>query len=248
MSRELPLVVTAAWWFHGWLCGAVTSDDVIRELAAHSPVHALGGLTPTRTPGAGDGVLDALATLQLAGASAVGCALPAAGDPAGLRGPASLNREATEAGGLIVGIGCTTALLPEVVGSATIWHVRSMNPRPPADLGLADRALRQTVIAAADRLASLDVASWSPDTADHLMNLHHTPTLVAPDVVPERAVRLAEHASHLLAICEAGLADGSGAAVSAHEVMARQDVLDGLSRTARHALQAAASPDAWPHN
>lgn len=246
MSRELPLVVTAAWWFHGWLCGSVTSDDVVEELAAHSPVHALGGTAATRTPDAGDGVLDALATLQLSGAVAVGCALPRPGDPAGLRGPASLNREAVDAGGLVVGIGSGKALVPEVTGSATVWHLRAMNPRPPADLGDADRSLRQALLTGADRLAALDVAAWSPDAADGIMNLHHAPRLTPPTVVPERAVRLAERASHVLAICEAALSDGTGGAVSVAEATGRQDALDDLERAARHALQAAASPDAWP--
>ena len=29
-ERVLDVVVTAAWWFHAWLCGRVTSDDVVR--------------------------------------------------------------------------------------------------------------------------------------------------------------------------------------------------------------------------
>lgn len=248
MSRELPLVVTAAWWFHGWLGGRASADEVLEHLGRHSPVHTLAGSIARATPGAGDGLVDALATLQLSGASGVACALPVPGDPAGLRGPADLNREATEAGGLLLGLGSDLALVPDTVGQGTAWHVRRANPRPPGDLGEADRRLRSVLIEAADRLAALEVASWSPDAVDEVLNLHHTEELEVPANVPPRAAALAERSLRLLRVVDVAYEDGTGGAVSAHEAMARQDALDDLERAARHALQAAASPDAWPEH
>lgn len=246
MSHDLPLAVTAAWWFHAWLHARVSVDEVVMALQQHTPVHSLSGATSTRTPEAADGLVDALATLQLAGATGVACALPAPGDPAGLRGPMDLTRDAVEAGGVLLALGSDLALLPEAVGSATLWQLRHAHPRPPGDLGDADRTLRSTLLEALDRLQDLDVASWSPDATDEVLNLHHTPALHAPPGVPATAVRLAERAVRLLAVAEVAMADGASGAVTSSEVIRRQDALLDLERAARRALQAAASPDAWP--
>lgn len=259
MSRDLPLCASAAWWSHAWLRGDVTLAEVTAVLELHSPVHtvALAGAgeatarvrTARGDEGVGVGWL--LETFAAAGVRGTACALPVPGDLFGVAGPGDLNRAALEAGEVLLGIGdrpgdVVIAAVPVTVGSGTQWFLHTAAPRPPADLGDADRALRVAIPAAADRLAALDVRRWSPDTVDGLLNLDRPARHPAPPGVPERALALAARADLVLEIVDVALADGTGGAISAAEAMLREDALVDLARTARHALVAACSSDAWP--
>ena len=63
------------------------------------------------------------------------------------------------------------AWVPERVGHAVEWTSYDARRRMPLDLGDADRALRRTLLDAANELARLDVARWRPEVADALHDL-----------------------------------------------------------------------------
>ncbi|HWJ11474.1 MAG TPA: hypothetical protein VNS46_18995, partial [Nocardioides sp.] len=175
----------------------------------------------------------------------VAAVFPAPGDPAGLRGPRELNAAAIEAGEAVLLLDAGRALVPAQVGRAVEWTLHPAERRPPLDLGEADRTLRSTLLAAANTLAELDVASWQPEVADELHDLRTAVPLAAPEGVPPRCVALAGRALHLLDVVQLALADDGGA-LSASEATARRVALEPLERAARHALGAACSPDGWP--
>ncbi len=229
-------------------------SEVQEHVTWHSPVHTItsgetGTLLTDDVEGVGfDWLLESFAR---AGVRRTACSLPVPGDLFGLAGPPPLNRAALDAGEVLLGLGerpgeVLLAAVPVTIGAGTQWFVHRAAPRPPADLGEADRELRRAVPASADRLAALDIASWSPDAVDGLLNLDHARDFPHPPGVPARAVTLAARADLVLEIIDVATADGTGGSVSATEAMLREDVLVDLARVARRALVASCSADAWP--
>jgi hypothetical protein len=229
-----------AWWGTAWLRGLVVTDLVIDAVLADDATHVVAGLPGTETPVP---LARALAELRLAGATGVGLALPAPGDPVGLGGPPDLNAAALDAaeaagsGGL--------GLVPRRVGAAVEWTSYPALPRQLSDVGECDRALRLALQQAAGALADLEVARWRPEVADELLNLRHRPELVPPPGIPGRCVELAGRALQALAIVDLALED-DGAALSASEAAARRGALAPLGAAARRGLVAACSPEVWP--
>lgn len=217
----MPASSVLAWWGTAWLRGLVGADDVLAAVP-------------------GVGVLDLLAEARLCGATSIGLALPVEGDPVGLGGPTDFNAAALTHGQAAVS---DTGRGWVPVGQG--WERWTTQRRPLTDLGEADRSLRAALLSTANALAALDVARWRPEAADALMNLRHTTPLPFPTGVPARCVDLAQRALQAEGIVELALAD-DGAAVSASQMMLRQDALAGLDRAARRALVAACSPEVWP--
>ena len=243
VTIELPVSGRVAWWGTAFLRGLVSPDEYGDAVLAGDTAHVFGSGTDSRS------LLEATAAARHAGATALGAAFPAPGDPSGLAGPTALSVAATEAGEAVLALGVRTepgiGWVPERVGHAVEWTAYDARRRMPPDLGDADRTLRRTLLDAANDLARLDVARWRPEVADALHDLRAGDPVVAPPGVPSRAADLARRALHLQEVVDLAL-DSEGAAVSAGEIAARRAVLLPLGTAARHALTAACSPDGWP--
>jgi hypothetical protein len=235
----LPVSARLAWWGTAWLRGHVVADLMVDAVLAEDATHVVAGL-----PGVEGSVslIRTLAELRATGADGVGIALPVAGDPVGLGGPADFNAAALEAGeaALCGGIG----LVPRQVGAAVEWTAYAAGMRPLDDVGEADRALRLALQQAAAALADLDVAHWRPDAADALMNLHHRPGLAPPPGTPGRCGELAARSLQALAIVDLALEDDGGA-LSVAQASLRRESLQPLGAAARRGLVAACSPEVW---
>lgn len=237
-----PVSLTLAWWGTAWLRGYVAADDLLDALGEHAVRHVVA---PAQG-GPSTSLLEALGLLRSAGAQEIGAAFPVPGDLVGLGGPAAFNAAALDAGEAVVAAAVGVGWTPAGVGAAVEWTAHGVARRPLPDVGDADRGLRSALVEAADRLARLDVARWQPEVADELLDLRRVGSdLEAPPGVPARCVDLAGRALRLQRVATlAGRNDG--AAVTAFEIDARRDAVQGLARAARHALTAAASPEVWP--
>lgn len=247
-SPDLPGALLLAWWATAWLRGLTSTDDVLDALRLHSAVHSVR-VHPGAAPGTesfeGVGLLPLLAGVRRAGATAVGATFPAEGDPLGLGGPRDFNLDATEVGEAVLVREAGLGVVPHTVGAGTTWTVHAARPRPLPDLAEADRGLRSTLLATLDAMERLDVASWSPETADELLDLQGPSGLPEVPATPRRVLDVADRALRARRITEAALRDHGGA-VSAAEVGARARAVQELDRAARVALAAAASPWSWP--
>lgn len=225
MTPSLPDAAVLAWWGTSWLRGTCPPDDLVDAVPGTS------------------GLLATLAGWRRRGCRGLALALPRPGDPLGLGGPAGFNALAYEAGEAVIGLDVGCGL---VAGDdPPSWQVETAHRGRVPDLGEADRGLRAGLLAAATRLAELDVAAWRPEVADALADLRHRPHVDAPAGVPPRCVDLAARALQATGIVELALAD-DGAAVSASETALRRAALTDLEVAARRGLVAACSPDAWP--
>lgn len=242
MTTVLPASARLAWWGTAWLRGHAVTDLVLDAVIGGDATHVVAGL-----PGL-DGtatLVQGLAELRRLGATSVGAAFPAEGDPLGLGGPAAFNRDALEAGEAVVVEGTGLGLVPHRTGAAVAWTVHPAGRRQLPDVGEADRSLRSGLLETADALAGLDVARWRPEVADRLMDLRHRDPLTGPDGTPARCVELAARGLQATGIVELALEDDGGA-VSAQEAQQRRAALVPLDRAGRRALTAACSPEVWP--
>lgn len=242
MTSDLPASARLAWWGTAWLRGHAVADLVLDAVLGEDVTHAVSGL-----PG-DDGtqtLLGALTRLRELGATALGAAFPAEGDPVGLGGPREFNAEALDAGEAVVAVGTGLGLVPTRTGPTIGWRTLPADRRQLPDVGEADRQLRATLTTTAAELARLDVARWRPEVADELLNLRHRTPVAAPPGIPQRCTDLAERALQAMAITDLALVD-DGAAVSAREADLRRAPLLELARAARRALTAACSPEVWP--
>ena len=218
------------------------TDLVIDAVIEDDATHVLAGL-----PGLGGTatLVEGLGELRRLGATGLGAAFPAEGDPIGLGGPREFNAEALEAGEAVVVEGLGLGLVPQRTGAAVVWTACPAQRRQLPDVGEADRALRAALITTADALADLEVARWRPEVADQLLDLRHREALVAPDGVPPRCVELASRGLQAADIVTLALEDDGGA-ITALEAAQRRAALVPLDRAGRAALTAACSPEVWP--
>ncbi|WP_395691894.1 hypothetical protein [Nocardioides sp.] len=242
MTTHLPPAARLAWWGTAWLRGDVVTDLVVDAVVGDDATHVVAGL-----PGVTGtvGLVEGLAQLRRRGATGVGAAFPAEGDPVGLGGPRDFNTEALGAGEAVVAIGAGIGLVPARTGAAVAWVATPAERRQLPDVGEADRALRVALVQSAQALADLDVARWRPEVADRLMDLRHREPLAAPDGVPARCVDLAARGLQAVEVVALALED-DGAAVSAAQMQERRAALVPLDRAGRAALTAACSPEVWP--
>lgn len=242
-----PEGLRLAWWVTAWLRGEAVTDLVLDAVIGPDATHTVSGLAALGlggTEGVADTLVSGLGRLRTEGATALGVAFPAEGDPVGLGGPKAFNDAALEAGEAVVsdaGVG----LVPARVGAVLEWQAYAAQRRQLPDVGEADRALRLALSESATALAELDVARWRPEVADRLMNLRHRPVLAGAPGVPARCVELAARGVQAREIVAVALEDDGGA-VSAVEMLRRREALVGLDRAARRALTAAGSPEVWP--
>ncbi|MEQ6899624.1 hypothetical protein [Nocardioides sp. YIM 152588] len=236
----LPYAARLAWWGTAWLRGDLGPDDLLDAVVGTDVAHVVVGSGAESV-----GLVPFLATARDRGATAVGAAFPAAGDPVGLRGPRGLTAAAVDAGEAAPLLGASEALVPRAVGRAVEWAAHPADRRPPPDLGEADRELRAALLDAANGLAALDVASWSPEVADELHDLRAEEPLPAPPGTPDRCRALAGRALHLRAVLDLAL-ESEGGALGLAEIARRRELLAPLDRAVRRALTAACSPDGWP--
>ena len=240
---DLPAPVGFALWAGAWLDGAVSLDDAHDAVAGPDVVHLVAGL-PGQDAGPEPLILG-LGRLRSASARGARVALPAAGDPVGLAGPAAFNQTALEQGGAVLLPGTQWGLVPVGLGSSLTWTaVPARTDGPVLDPGEADRGLRSALTTSATSLAELDVARWSPDAADELMALRRVPDAPWPPHVGPRAARTIELGLRCLRICDLALVDAGGARTAA-EASRRREVLAGLSAAARRAVVAAVATPSW---
>lgn len=242
-----PEALRMAWWVTAWLRGEAVTDLVLDAVIGPDATHTVSGLAELGLggePGVADTLVTGLGRLRSEGATMLGAAFPAEGDPVGLGGPRAFNDAALEAGEAVVsdaGIG----LVPVRVGAVVEWQAYPAQRRQLPDVGEADRALRLALTESATALAELDVARWRPEVADRLMNLRHRPVLHGAPGVPSRCEELAARGVQAWEIVVVALED-EGGSVTATEMSRRREALVGLERTARRALTAAGSPEVWP--
>jgi len=234
---ELPDSARVAAWLNAWLGGAASPDDVISGLLAHQAHVVFRGFGDQPLPPA---LL--LGRLRADGVTRASVALPVSAEGVGLAGPPAFNLEAHEAGQAVLLHGTGTGLVPRTVGGSTSWHALPASaPSYLPDVASADRDLREALRVSADALADLDVAAWSPDVADALLNLRRPAEFDAPvTFASPEATRCAVQGARCLAIVTMSEANDGGA-VSATQASARREALVPLARAARTAVVAACS-------
>ncbi len=139
VTTLLPHAARLAWWGTSWLRGHVVTDLLVDAVLGDDATHVVAGL-----PGA-DGtetLVAGLARLRALGATGVGAAFPAEGDPVGLGGPPAFNAEALEAAEAVVVDGTGLGLVPYRTGAAVAWRALPAERRQLPDVGEADRELR----------------------------------------------------------------------------------------------------------
>ncbi|WP_141013240.1 hypothetical protein [Nocardioides sambongensis] len=242
-TADLPAAVRLSWWGTGWLRAEV-SEGVLAAAVAGAEVRHLVVGAPNDDPSVGS-LTTFLEAERAAGGESVAAAFPGAGDPVGLRGPRTLTAAAIEAGQAVVLPALGKGLVPVQVGPVVEWHEYDAHRPLPPDLGEADRTLRGALLAAADGLAALDVASWSPEVADDLIDLRAGSVVPGVSWVPERSRVLLARALHLRDVVDLALRDDGGA-LGVTEAARRRDLLEPLGAAVRRALTACCSPDGWP--
>lgn len=237
---EVPHAARTACWLNAWLAGRESADAVITGLMgdqAHMEFVVFGHDAPGLPPAL------LLGELRKHGVVQVAVALPAPGDPLGLGGPPGFNAVALEAGEAVLLYGAETGLVPRTTGRSTRWVAAPASPPGYLpDVAGADRALRGAVTEAANALADLDVASWSPDVVDALINLRQPVELDAPMSFPSGvAARTAIGGLRCQHIVALALADDDGGSVSSWQAEQRRAALVPLQHASRAAIVAACS-------
>jgi hypothetical protein len=232
-------------WANAWLLHLASLDEA--DLAANGTGtgHRISGV-----PGESAPVPWSITwgRLRSAGVDRYCLALPVAGDPLGLRGPAAFNATATATGVAVIATGDDVCfgLVPGADGGAVLgWQVTALPVLAPG-VGLPqlnevqgeyDEVLRD---AAAD-LVEMDLARAHPaaasaaDRCDKMLRAQ----LLSPALSP-RAARLLVGATRLNTLVSLAMSD-DGAAVTAGEAQRRHEVLTRVERVTRRALVAAYS-------
>jgi hypothetical protein len=238
VPRKLSPAARFACWFAAYAGGRTSLDEALDAIVGDDTAHHLVGLEADSAEASPLAL--GLGRLRALGVDYVMLALPAAGDPAGLAGPADFNAEAVDTGEAVILDGAGVGLVPVQVGSGVFWQVRPAAAPPPPDLGEADRGLRGVLREVADTLAELDVARWHPEVADALLNLRRAGSPDLPPGMDPRAVALATTAARCRVIVDLAW-ETTGAGVTAVEADARAESLRPLDRAARRGLAAACS-------
>lgn len=225
-------------WLNAWLAGHESTDHVI-DGVSWGDTHLEFISAETRESLSVALLLGEMRRLRV---SRVSLALPRPGNPLGLGGPSEFNAAALEAGAAIVLHGPGTGFVPARRGRVTSWVGAPATPPPYLpDIQQADRDLRGALLDTAARLAELDVASWSPEAADAVMNLRVAGQLDSPMAFASTAAtRMTISALRCCAIVQLALRDHGGAATS-KEMSARSQALRPLEQASHAAIVAACS-------
>ncbi|MGH3470482.1 MAG: hypothetical protein ACRDPG_00355 [Nocardioidaceae bacterium] len=233
----VPGAVRLACWLNAWLQQRVSADDTIAGIVGDD-----GQAEFSLRPGERSAPALLLADLRRHGISRVSVSLPLPGDLLGLGGPAAFNADAVEAGEAVLLHDAELGLIPHRSSDLTWW--RGAPAQIPAflpDVASAARELRLAITQAAADLAALDLAAWSPEAADALMNLRSPARLDSP--LPSSsgpATKLLVDGLRSLEIARLALRDDGGA-LSVNDVDSRREVLRLLRHCAVAALVASAS-------
>lgn len=205
---------------------AVRGENVASHIADPD---GLTGLDPWRAVN----LVEALPALTAAEAEGWVLALPVPGRPGLLRGPATVNRAALDAGAAVVGLSSGWALVPYAVGPAVQWRVyRAERPASPPSPYEAERALSEAVLAAARALADTGSGATRAARPDAVLEL-------PPGLTP-RQVAAADRAARLLLAADVALA-ANRESLSSYEAMVRAEQVRAVRAAAADALTAAVS-------
>lgn len=161
--------------------------------------------------------------------------LPRPGRMAGLRGPVEVNREALEAGAVVMTHDGSLAWLGRQVGAGVQWVLaRAERPLPPLDPRESARVFPRTVAHAVQALDGLDVTGGDRPEAG--------PAPVLGRHYPTASQALLDRAWTVLAAAEAGLAQ-QHEVLHSHAVLMRERHLRELADAALDAVSASVS---WP--
>ena len=236
VTASLPVSARFALWFTAFAGGRASLDEARDRIVEDDAAHDVVGLPDQDGPAP---LILGLGLLRTEGARAAALALPVAGDPLGLAGPAEFNSEVLEYGEGVVLDGCDLGLVPHRAGAGVQWlAMPAAAHRQLPDPSEAEAQLRRSLLGTTEALADLDVARWRPEVADELMALRKHADLVLPQAMAPRAVRLAGLAARCRLIVEIALEDDGGA-VTASEIDARREALLPLDHAARRGLVAA---------
>ncbi len=225
-------------WFNAWAAGAVSLDEARDGIVATDAAHDVVGIPSHDEPVP---LILALGVLRAERATAAGLALPVAGDPVGLGGPAEFNAEALDAGEAVVLEGADLGLVPVRAGAGVVWRcLPATSWRQVPSIAEADTDLRATLPRVADALADLEVARWRPDVADELMALRSGDPLLLPPGADPRVARMVDLADRCRHVVDLAMQDDGGA-ITVSESSARREPLVRLDAAARRALVAACS-------
>jgi hypothetical protein len=227
---SIPRAARVSLWLGAWLRGAATPDDLLASLGPE--VHVFLGL--------GDDPVSAVEALGLIRRrrSRVALALTAAGDPLGLAGPPAFNAAAMDIGEAVLLPGAGLGLIPVVVGGAVEWRCRTAAAPAPLDVRETRQHLRATLREVTEVLVDLQIATWSHEIPDLLIN-DRDPVPVPTDL-PSQDVETIGSAGRCLDIVAAAAQIEPGT-VSAWERARFEEAIRRLDASARRALVAACS-------
>ena len=236
VSASLPVSARFALWFSAFAAGRASLDEARDRIVEDDAAHDVVGLPDQDEPVP---LIIGLGLLRVEGARAAGLALPVAGDPLGLAGPAAFNSEVLDYGEGVVLDGSDLGLVPHRAGAGVQWlALPATSMRQVPDPSEAEAALRRALLGTTEALVDLDIARWRPEVADELMALRRDTDLALPTAMAPRAVRLAGLAARCRLIVELALEDDGGA-VTSGEIDARRQALLPLDHAARRGLVAA---------
>jgi hypothetical protein len=240
----LPRSATLALWLNACIAGDVGVDDLRDTVRGDDPQHLVIGWPDRPGPWGLEQLPAAAAGL---GNPAARLALPAAGDPVGLAGPPAFNADAVEAGEALVvaGTSGSVGLIPVLDARTVLWTATPAGTPTLLDPQEEGRRLRQVLLHATNELVRLDVASWSPEIPDLLLNLQHRPGLAVPPRTTAEALDTLERGVLCQEIVDIARQD-EGGAISVHEVAARARCLTDLGVAARRAIVAVCSASLLP--
>jgi hypothetical protein len=234
----VPAAARLTCWLNAWIASRTSADAAISGIAAGDSTLAFRGLVPDSD----------LAPAMLLGevrrrhVGRASLALPYPGGLVGLGGPSQFNTAALDAGQAVVLWVVDLGLVPEPHAVTTVW-VGSL-ARPPAflpDVASADRTLNECLISVANRLAALDVASWSPDAADALTNLRTSGSWDASMIFSSpTAARLVTRGLRCIEIVRLALRD-EGGALTVTQAAERRAALGPLRAASHSAVVAGCS-------
>lgn len=239
VALDLPYSARLACWLRALAVDGTSPDEALAAVARDGSAHHVAGLDDTSA----QPLALVLGRLRGSAREGVHVAMPVAGDPVGLAGPSGFNVEALEVGECVVlgdGRGPVVGLVPHATGAGVVWQSRPANPPPPYDPGEARRGLHSALSATADALGELDLARWSPEAADLLLDLRSSVRLDLPPGTPAETAATLGTALRCQAIVEVAL-DSASAAVTAGQSDRREAALRPLARASRLAMSAACS-------
>jgi hypothetical protein len=231
---DLPAAARLGCWLNAWIAGRASADAAITGITGGTAKASFSGLLSEPAASLPPALL--LGEVRRHGVARASVALPLPGDLVGLGGPSAFNLDAVDAGQAVLLVGTGLGLVPSVGRTTTTWVASAANPPTHLpDVASADRELKQHLLAAADCLAALDVAAWSPDAADAVLNL--SAPMAYDEVMFGSAVaaRLVTSGLRCTEIVRVALRDDGGSLTAASSTRRREALLP-LRRAALSAI------------